>query len=60
MDSSATSQGLQTIEAEPGQKPVNLGPDETETYLVSWEYNLATSSKEKFIELIRQNVLRAT
>lgn len=59
IDSPATNQGWQTMEAEPGQKPVDLGPGESMDFLVSWEYNLAASSKEEFIELIRDNVLRA-
>ena len=60
VDSLATSQGLRTMEAEPDHRPVNLGPDESETFLVSWEYDFTRSSKEEFLKLIRQNVLRAT
>jgi len=46
--------------AEPEHGSVNLGSDESKTYLINWEYNLAASSKEKFIILIEQNVLRAS
>lgn len=48
------------MEAEPPEKPVNLGPGESRSYTISWEYNLAKSSKEELIRLTRQNVLRAT
>ncbi|MFC2070264.1 hypothetical protein ACFLTB_03775 [Chloroflexota bacterium] len=63
IESPATNNGLRKMEAKPFQnyqKLVDLGLGEGETYLVWWEYNLADSSKEKFIELIRQNVLHAT
>lgn len=59
-DSLATNQGLQTIEAEPAQTPVNLGPNEHETYLISWEYDLTKTSKEELVELLEENVFRAT
>ena len=60
VDTPITDDGLQTYEAEAGTVPVNLGPDESETYCVSWEFNLIVFTKDRFLELIRQNVLRAT
>jgi len=60
VDTQITIEGVQTYEAESDIMPVNLGPDETSTYRVSWEYNLIELTKEKFLEYIRQNTLRAT
>ena len=60
VDSPATAQGLQTMEAEPDHRSVNLGPNEHETYLVSWEYDLTKASKEELVELLEKNVFRAT
>jgi len=60
VDSQATNQGLQTMEAEPTHRPVNLGPDEHETYIISWEYDITRSSKEELIKLLRETVFRAT
>lgn len=60
VDTKITNEGLQTYEAEADAMPVNLGPDETVTYHVSWEYNLLELTKEKFLEYFRQNTLRAT
>lgn len=59
VDTKITNEGLRTFEADADIMPVNLGPDETVTYYVSWEYNLITLTKEKFLEYIRQNTLRA-
>jgi hypothetical protein len=60
VDTQITNEGARTYEAEADIMPVNLGPDETATYHVSWEYNLIELTKEKFLEYIRQNTLRAT
>jgi len=60
VDTQITSAGEQTYEAEADIMPVNLGPDKTATYRVSWEYNLIELTKGKFLEYIRQNTLRAT
>jgi len=60
VDSPATNQGLQTMEAEPAQRPVNLGPNEHETFIISWEYDLTKTSKEGLVELLEENVFRAT
>jgi hypothetical protein len=60
VDTKITNEGLQTYEAEADIMPVNLGPDKTVTYHVSWEYNLIELTKEKFLEYLRQNTLRAT
>jgi hypothetical protein len=60
IDTKITNEGLQTYEAEADNMPVNLGPDKTVTYDVSWEYNLLELTKEKFLEYRRQNTLRAT
>ncbi len=60
IDTKITNEGVRTYEAEANVMPVNLGPDETKTFYVSWEYNLITLTKEKFLEYIRQNTLRAT
>ena len=60
VDSPATNQGWQTMEAEPSQEPVNLGPNEHETYLITWEYDLTESSKEELTDLMKENVIRAT
>jgi len=60
VDTQITRAGEQTYEAEADIMPVNLGPDKTATYRVSWEYNLIELTKEKFLEYIRQNTLRAT
>jgi hypothetical protein len=59
IDSLATNQGFQTMEAEPSQSPVDLGSNEHETYTLSWEYDLTRSSKEELVELMKENVLRA-
>jgi hypothetical protein len=60
VDTKITNEGARTYEAEADTMPVNLEPDRTATYRVSWEYNLITLTKEKFLEYIRQNTLRAT
>ena len=60
LESPATSQGLQTMEASAAESPLNLEPGGSGTFLVGWEYNLATSSKEEFLALSTQDVLRAT
>jgi hypothetical protein len=59
IDTPATNQGSMRIEAEPAQSPVNLGPGESETYYISWEYDLTKSSKQELVELMKENVLRA-
>ncbi len=60
IDSQATSQGLQTMEALPDQRPADLGPDESATFLVSWEANLDGFSDEEFHALVQQYVIHAT
>ena len=60
VDTQITNEGARTYEAKADVMPVNLGPDETATYHVSWEYNLIELTKEKFLEYIQQNTLRAT
>lgn len=60
VDTKITNDGEQTYEAEADAMPVNLTPERTEIYHVSWEYDLIELTKEKFLEYIRQNTLRAT
>lgn len=60
VDSTATNNGLQAMEAEAERRPADLKPGESLKYLVSWEYDLSLSSKEELIDLLRQTVIRAT
>lgn len=60
LDTPATNRGLQTFEAVGTKTPLNLSPGEYEKFLVRWEYNLVASSKQEFVTLVEQNVLRAT
>jgi hypothetical protein len=60
LDTPATDRGLQTFEAIGSQTPLDLAPGDSEKFVVNWEYNLAASSKQEFMTLIEQNVLRAT
>jgi hypothetical protein len=60
IESKITNQGLQTYEAKADTMTVNLKPVEKVTYHVSWEFNLIELTKEKFLEYIRQNTVRAT
>jgi hypothetical protein len=59
VDSPATNSGLQTMEAEAGNSPVNLGPDEYAIFLIQWEYDMTESSKAELFELVEENVFRA-
>jgi len=60
VDTKITNEGLQTFEAKADTMPVNLGRVDNAIYHVNWEFNLLELKKEKFMELIRQNTLRAT
>ena len=60
IDSPATNQGWQTMETKSLKEQVNLGPNEYETYLISWEYDLSKSSKEELADLMEENVIRTT
>jgi len=60
IDSSATNQGLQTMEALPDEGPVDLSPDESTKFLASWECNLNGFSDEEFHQLVQQYVIWAT
>ncbi len=59
IDSPATNSGLQTMEAEASNSPVNLGPNENATFLIQWEYDMTESSKAELFELVEENVFRS-
>lgn len=60
VDSPATNQGLQTMEAETEHQPVDLEPGENANYLVRWEFDMSASSKVELIALLRQTLIRVT
>lgn len=60
LETELTDEGHQIFEAEPDTMPVDLEPVDEAIYHVGWEFNLVELTKEKFIELLHQNTLRAT
>ena len=58
IDTPATNQGYQSMEAEPAQSPVSLASGEYATYSIVWEYDLSKSSKEELTGLMENNILR--
>jgi len=59
VDSTATNQGFQSMEAEPIERPVSLESGEHAAYNAVWEYDLSKTSKEELAELMKNNILRA-
>ena len=60
LETEISDKGRQVFEAEPDAAPVTLGRVDETTYRVGWEFNLVELTKQRFLELIRRNTVRAT
>ena len=60
VDTATTGQGMQTIEWVPDHEAVSLAPSQSANFTASWEIDLTTTGKQGFVELMMQDVVRAT
>ena len=59
-DTATSGQGTQTFEAVPDKEPVGLAPGQSANFTVIWEIDLTAIGKQKFVELMLRDVVRAT
>ena len=58
LDTSATDNGRQTFEAEPEINQDSIFPSATINYNVAWDIDVLAMGKERFLELIKEDVIR--
>ncbi len=60
VDTSTMSQGPRTFEATAGWTPVNLAPNESARFTVTWESDLAEIGKVEFVQLLKRDIVRVS
>ena len=60
IDTSMAGAGLTSFEADADIKPVNLDPGDSVKYLVNWEFDPLAVENEGVMELMRENIIRAS